>query len=252
MYRGSLQVLLKIRPIVLTGALFLLSVEISNQTHLFDHFELGFLFIPLASYFGFKTTEGILNPEPDDHSYDQAMFSRFYWRFFGLTLPLFIAYILVYRSVPDFATVFRGGLSGESLAVVLALISYFIVCFLFLIQFSFFGLKLPEAVAGEINRRKTSLKLKPKYFWLVFSRLLIGPVFISSVGVIVNYSAHAIHPELRYLLLDAWIPNVFGIALFLFCLFMQIWAVVMTFWILAQTYIRIEYGEKGMQVIYRY
>ncbi len=252
MYLGSLQIIFAYRLHVLVLILMIFSIEVTNETYLYDDLSISIIFVPMMSYLAFKVTEYILRPELDKYAINQALFSGFFWRFFGLTFPLLIAYFIVYPVVPSFAPDFLSGLNQYVQVVILAIISHFILCLLFLIQFSFFGLKLPEALVGQISVTKNKLSQKPKHFWAVFSRLLIGPVFISSIGVVINYSAHAIHPALRDLLLDAWIPNIFGITLFLFCLFMQVWAVVMTFWVLAYAYIRIEYGDKGMQVVYRY
>jgi len=252
MYRGSFLLTVKLYPTYSFVALFMLSIKIMNETYLFDHISLDAAYILMSAFLAYQTSESILSPQVDEYSRDAATISRFLFRFSGIFFPVYLARVVFFAALPFYVPDIQGDLSTKVFVVVVVLSEHFLECVLLLILVALFGLKLPAAFSGRHHKVKGKFRQKLSQSIEISIRLLVGPVLISTIGVAIYLSAYSISPSLKSLLLDGWIPNIIGISLFLFSIAMQAWAVVMAFWILSKSYIRLEYGDKGMQVVYRY
>ncbi len=252
MYRSSFLLFRKFYRYYVIGTLIIFSLKFMNESDLFNDIGVDVAYFSLWTYLAYSTCVSILSPEADEHPSDAAPFARFYFRFAGLFLPLYLARLAFFIALPYFLRDLPGDLSRVALVAVIVLVEHFLECILFLVQFSLFGLALPSAISGEIEGEKGKFTNKLKLLPQVFIRLLIGPVLVSSIGVAIYVGTYSINPAMKSLLLDGWIPNIIGISLFVFSISVQSWAVVMTFWILSKSYIRMKFGERGMQVVYKY
>lgn len=252
MYRGSFILMLKFYRYYFVGVLLILSFKFMNESNLFEHTGVDLAYMFLWAYLAYNTSVSILSPNVDEYSRDVATSARFFFRFAGLFFPLYLARLAFFVTLPHFVRDIPGDLSREALVAVVVLFEHFLECLLFLVQFSLFGLALPASIGGELDGEKGKFGHKLKLFPQVFIHLLIGPVLVSSLGVAIYVGAYSINPAMKSLLLDGWIPNIIGISLFFFSISVQSWAVVMTFWILSKSYIRLKFGGRGMQVVYRY
>jgi hypothetical protein len=260
MYRETFRLTLKLYPFVVAVILVSFTGEFMEDMGISIGDAWMFVTFSAGTYLAYLTCILVLLRPPEAAPFDLSMnmdgwmFLRFIRRLLLLLAPIYLMNMIVYYIVGRSAwyAVHELGQPRWQVISEWSLKAQLFEYILFLILFSAFGLTLATIAADGDRGFKVSYKRTVSQFSGILGRLLIGPILLHLVGIILQLVLVIAEPATTSLLFDGWIPNIIGIALFLFQSALWAWAVVMTFWILSKAYLKAEYGAKGMQVVHRF